>query len=297
MDEIDQRYFLQPLIPWMKIGSIKKAKYKHVWKVPQDAFYWVDISRAQKMSLKSYQTTSNAIILYDTPPPVYIESVVSRKNHENLYARISKSSRPAHTITPNTDWRTNLDPNAEASASSSQLASTEKPVTSKSSTVLDQQKEREVKNEDEENDQSSTGKPVTMKKRTLLDRRKEQEVKNEGEDIGQAKASTGKPCTINSGVLDFRIQGLPHSKVEQAEKGRVRQLVDKNVRYPHKEELQADVRQDNVYNPFSENSKKMIHESGNIECFELCETDSRVQCSYCLSDWTQGILYRTRGLV
>ena len=36
-----------------------------------------------------------------------------------------------------------------------------------------------------------------------------------------------------------------------------------------KEDLQADLRHDNVYNPFSENSKKMIYELGNIEYFEI----------------------------
>ena len=42
-------------------------------------------------------------------------------------------------------------------------------------------------------------------------------------------------------------------------------------------------------NPFSENSKKMICELDNVEYFELCETDSRVQCSYRLSYWAQEI--------
>ena len=64
----------------------------------------------------------------------------------------------------------------------------------------------------------------------------------------------------------------------------------------HNEYLQADLQQDNVYNPFSENSKKMMHELGNMKYFELCETDSRVQCSNCLSYWTQGILYCTCSL-
>ena len=97
----------------------------------------------------------------------------------------------------------NLDQKAEASASSSQLASTGKPVTLKSRTVLDQQKEREVKNEDEENDQASTGKPVTLKKKkTLLDQQKEQEAKYQ--DGGDDHASTVKFNTINSGILDFR---------------------------------------------------------------------------------------------
>ena len=73
--------------------------------------------------------------------------------------------------------------------------------------------------------------------------------------------------TINSGILDFRIQHSPHSEVEQAEEVTVRQRVDKIEAHPHEENLQADLRQDNVYNPFSENSKKMIHELGNIEYF------------------------------
>ena len=99
----------------------------------------------------------------------------------------SKSPRTAHTITLKTNGRTNLDQNAEASASSSQLARAEEHVTSKSRTMLDQQKEREVKNEDEENDQASAGKPVTL----LLDQKKEQEVKYE--DGGDDQASTEKP--------------------------------------------------------------------------------------------------------
>ena len=97
MDEIDRRYSLQPLIQWRKIGSIKKknmmsqpryARYKHVWTVAQDAVYWVDIVRAQRMGLKFYQTRSNAITLYDTLLPACIERVVSRKNGEILYTRI-----------------------------------------------------------------------------------------------------------------------------------------------------------------------------------------------------------------
>ena len=58
-----------------------------------------DIGRAQRMGLKFYQTRSIAIILHDTLPPVCIERVVSRKNGEILYTRISKSPRLAHTVT------------------------------------------------------------------------------------------------------------------------------------------------------------------------------------------------------
>ena len=37
-----------------------------------------------------------------------------------------------------------------------------------------------------------------------------------------------------------------------------------------------------VYNPFSDNSKAMIRDMGNVELFELCETIPKVQCAECL---------------
>ena len=146
----------------------------------------------------------------------------------------------------------------------------------------DQQTEREAQNEDAENNEACTGKLVT----SLLDQKEEQEVKYEDGENDQA--STGKPSTIDSEISVVRIQGLPQSEVGHVEEGRVRQLVDKIEAHPHKEDLRADLRQDNVYNPFSENSKKMTSELDDIEYFELCETDSGVQCSYCLSYGAQG---------
>ena len=59
--------------------------------------------------------------------------------------------------------------------------------------------------------------------------------------------------------------------------------------------LQADLQQNNVYNPFSNNSKEMIRDLGNVELFELCETEPEVQCSQCLLNWNQGIIYCTCG--
>ena len=79
--------------------------------------------------------------------------------------------------------------------------------------------------------------------------------------------------------IDFRVSGLPHAVVKQAENFRVRELVKKIESHPHRETLQADLQQNNVYNPFSDESKAMIREMGNVELFELCETIPRVQCS------------------
>ena len=72
--------------------------------------------------------------------------------------------------------------------------------------------------------------------------------------------------------IHFRVSGLPHAIVKQAENFRVRELVKKIESHPHREALQAVLQQNNVYNPFSNNSKAKIREMGNVELFELCET-------------------------
>ena len=64
--------------------------------------------------------------------------------------------------------------------------------------------------------------------------------------------------------IDFRVSGLPHAVVKQAEKFRVRDLVKKIESHPHREALQADLQQNNVYNPFCDDSKAMIREVGNV---------------------------------
>ena len=50
-----------------------------------------------------------------------------------------------------------------------------------------------------------------------------------------------------------------------------------------------------TYNPFSTTSKKMIQDVGNVELFELFETDPKTQCKECLPYWSEGIVYCTCG--
>ena len=95
--------------------------------------------------------------------------------------------------------------------------------------------------------------------------------------------------------IDFRVSGLPHAVVKQAEHFRVRELVKKIDRLFHRQALQANLQHNNVYNPFSKDSKEMIRELGNVELFELCETIPKVQCSECLLYWNQGVIYCTCG--
>ena len=71
-------------------------------------------------------------------------------------------------------------------------------------------------------------------------------------------------------VIDIGFRVSPHAVVKQAENFRVRELVKKIESHPHRRALQADLQQDNAYNPFSEESEVMIRDMGNVELFELC---------------------------
>ena len=95
---------------------------------------------------------------------------------------------------------------------------------------------------------------------------------------------------LNEVNIDFRILGLPHSVEKQTESSRVRELVKKIENHPDRHALQLDLQQNKAYNPFSATSKKMMKDVGNIELFELLETDPKTQCKACLSYWSEGIV-------
>ena len=85
---------------------------------------------------------------------------------------------------------------------------------------------------------------------------------------------TGLFTQLEEVDIDFRVSGLPHAVVKQAENSHVRELVKKIESHPHRlEDLQADLQQSNAYNPTT------IRDMGNVELFKLCETITKVQCS------------------
>ena len=100
---------------------------------------------------------------------------------------------------------------------------------------------------------------------------------------------------LNEVDIHFRIPGLPQSVVKQAENSRVRELVMKIENHPHRHAFQRDQQQNQAYNPPNTTTKKMIQDVGNVELFELFETDPKTQCKECLSYWSEGIVYCTCG--
>ena len=78
--------------------------------------------------------------------------------------------------------------------------------------------------------------------------------------IEDDQTRTGRPVKVEEHNSDFRVPGLSHAVVKEAEHLRVQELVKKIESHPHREALQADLQQNNVSNPFSKNSKAMIRE-------------------------------------
>ena len=130
----------------------------------------------------------------------------------------------------------------------------------------------------------------------LVDKYEDKDEDGEADQTRTVRLVGGQQSTQLEEIdIDFRVPGLSHAVVKEAENFRVQELVKKIEGHPHREELQADLQQNNVYNPFSTNSKEMIRESGNVELFEMCETVPKVQCSRCLLYWNQGIICCTCG--
>ena len=160
-DPMDQNWVEQEEIDLTKP---RHAAYQQKWRISQDAVFWVEIGRAQRMELRFFKTRANAIIIHNTHPSMCIERVVSRKTEEILYTR-TKSPRLAPTLTLKSNWRQEED--SEEAATSyrqlrqpSRLVSTETPVVFKSRAELDQQHIEDVQKDNEEIDQESMGRPV-----------------------------------------------------------------------------------------------------------------------------------------
>ena len=116
-----------------------------------------------------------------------------------------------------------------------------------------------------------------------------------GQPVVNHDDSSHEQTMLNQVNMDFRISGLPHSVVKHAQSTSVRELVQKIENHPDRHALQLDLQQNKAYNPFSATAKKMIKDVGNVELFELFETDLKTQCTECLSYWSEGIVYCTCG--
>ena len=80
--------------------------------------------------------------------------------------------------------------------------------------------------------------------------------------------------------MDFKIPGLLHSTVKHAQSASVRELIQKIENHPNRHALQRDLQQSQSFNPFSQESKQMIHEVGNTNCAHYSTRNPRHSARY-----------------
>ena len=124
---------------------------------------------------------------------------------------------------------------------------------------------------------------------------KEQHAPDEHREIVSFNTNNEFNRAINEEDIDFNIPGVPHSTVKQLHGASVRDLIQKIENHPNRHALQRDLQQSQSFNPFSQESKEMIHEVGNVELCELLDMEPKAQCKVCPSYWDVGIVYCTCG--
>ena len=264
---------------------------------------------AQRKGFRFYQTRSNAIILHDTLPAYCIPKAIMMETGEIIYESVYASPRPPPKISFKNNWRKELGSEIAGGSEDSQqtqpnpIVRTERPVKSEqpSGSSAQEMDKRFLLGCESTNER--TVRPVNRCVPVSVERSDKD--KDAGENVDADQIITGRPVESGQSIglftqreeidIDFRVPGLPHAVVKQAENFRVRELVKKIQSHPHREAIKADMQQNNAYNPFSDDAKAMIREMGNAELFELCETIQKVQCSERLLYWNQGIVYCTCG--
>ena len=305
----------------------RHAQYLHsAWKKHQDAVYWVDIDLAIRKGLTFYQTRSSAIILQGTLPAYCIPKVVRLKTGEVLHEKAYMSPRPPPKISLRHDWTKELgskvdrqpreevarqpreevarQPRGEVSRQAKFFQPTQpipKPICDRSGqpdnkheVFVDKSEaswSREIKEKSSHEELCSSDRSGQPDKHEIA-LRAAPEVHREITTLNTDNELTRERIEED---MDFKIPGLPHSTVKQLQSASVRELIQKIENHPNRHALQRDLQQSQSFNPFSQESKQMIHEVGNIELCELLDMEPKTQCKVCLSYWDIGIVYCTCG--
>ena len=204
------------------------ARYMYTtWKKHQNTVYWVDIKLAQKKGLKFYQTRSNAIILYDTLSACCIPKSVRMETGEIIYEKVIESPRPPPKIPLRNNWMKELGSEVARQAEDNQpTQQNPNPIFGTGRPVVTEQMSRSSAQE------IDTRFSIDCESTNLFVERSGKD-KDTDKDADADRDRTERPVVIGQPTgsstpfeevdIDFRISGLPHSCVKQAENSRVRE--------------------------------------------------------------------------
>ena len=239
----------QPRLAWYKQKTWKRHRHSV-------------LGRYAACSTKKIQVLSNKIKRNHPlrcTPAYCISKVVVMESGEIMYEKVHVSPRPPPTIS--------FKDSEVAGSSKDTQRIQPKPKTQLSRTVRPvggQESTKERKNilfgHEDINHSTRTVRPVVGLKSTQSC--VSMPIKIEEEDQTRTWRPVGgqESAKVEELDINFRVPGLSHAVVKEAEHFRVQELVKKIESHPHRAALQADLQQNNIYNPFSENSKEMIRE-------------------------------------
>ena len=221
------------------------ASYKHKkWKRHQDTVYWVEKQLAQRKGLKFHQTRCNAIILYDTLPAYCISKAVVMESGEIIYEKVYVSPRPPPTSSFKDNWMKELDSEVAGSSKDTQriqpkpktqLSITGRPVGGQEST---KEIEKGILFDHEDIKHSKrTGRPVGGVKSTQSCVSMPIQIEEKDQTRTVRPVGGQESTKVEKLDIDFRVPGLSHAVVKEAENSRVRQLVKKIENHPHRQDL------------------------------------------------------------
>ena len=303
----------------------RRARYlQKSWKRHQDTVFWVNIDRGIiREGLRFYQTKSNAIILQGVLPPSCIVKAERLKGGEKLYERQYSSPRPPPKIIlrDDLDWAkgnnklgftvehrpvgklvqqslgetVHLDSPKPTQSPKINRDSTGQPVAQDVVVVGALQEEpsssdstgQPVATEGQHvQTHDSSGQPESEETQHIVQR---QENREHRETVDQFNLAT------NDAHIDFSVSGIPEETVKRSETMSILNLIRKITRHPQQEAVQNDLDKKQSFNAFSDESKKAIKESGNIEISEIVNTEPKLQCKFCLNHCNPGIIYCVSG--
>ena len=184
----------------------------------------VDVQLAQRRGLMFCQTRCNAIILYDTLTAYCISKVVVMESGEIIYEKVFVSLRPPPMISFKDNWMKELDSEVAGSSKDTQRIRP-KPETQLSRTVRTvggQESTQEIEKDilfghEDTKHSTRTVRPVDGSK--SIQSCMSMPVKIEDEDqTGTVRPVGGQePTKVEELDIDFRVPGLSHAVVKQAE--------------------------------------------------------------------------------
>ena len=123
------------------------------------------------------------------------------------------------------------------------------------------------------------------------------------ERLSPILTSTKKIVTVERtetcrGERDFRIQGLPHSAVQEHDHIRKKAVQKLIHQFEESSEQRSTTSQPNTKSRVQSVQRAVEGndlQQGNMEYFEICEITPNIQCTNCMTDCPKGIVYCTCG--